>query len=49
MGKQTVDARLGLWLVGEDFHFAVFGRGGVKSGDRTEGRGLIGIRHLVME
>jgi hypothetical protein len=44
-----VDARFGLRLIGEDFHFPVFRRSGIKSGDSAEGHGLIRVRHLVME
>ena len=49
MRKQTVNAGLRLRLIGEDFHPAVFGRSGVKSGDGAEGDLLIRVGHLVAE
>ena len=49
MGKQTVNAGLRLGLIGEDFHPAVFGRSGVKSGDGPERCLLIRVRHPVTE
>ena len=44
-----MNAGLRLRLIGEDFHPAVFGRSGVKSGDGAEGYFLIRVRHLVTE
>lgn len=49
VGKYTADTRFGLWLVGEDFHFAVLGGGAVERSDGAKRGGLIGIRHFVVE